>query len=385
MRRDTFTGMDASSWKRLESLFSFASRSPLYLDGESSCFDLERLGEPVFTDDCVLIKVRILQHMQALCQDAAVQVIDVDHPCRKAVLRMHFSQWESLGRFCDTFRALWTQVRVKDEVVILDAVNSPAWLAGDVVYRDDDVIHMAELFCGGFAGWTQAGWMLKESGCPLRTDWMLDLEASLQPCLEALVPGIVLADTAQDILAQDDAETLFLNANVEHHWWHGIWAARPADLAVCSPPCQPWSTAGSQSGLDSADGRLVLLLADIFGVVRTPVVCLEEVVGFREHPDFRIVMEAWADAGYACLHQQDLQLAELLPTWRKRSMFIFVHKTTAGQVPEVLQHVPWAKVPRPSLQGMKAYFPVLPEALLRPCRLDASTLAVYLDPWFLPP
>ena len=214
---------------------------------------------------------------------------------------------------------------------------------------------------------------------------MLDLEASLQPCLEALVPGIVLADTAQDILAQDDAETLFLNANVEHHWWHGIWAARPADLAVCSPPCQPWSTAGSQSGLDSADGRLVLLLADIFGVVRTPVVCLEEVVGFREHPDFRIVMEAWADAGYACLHQQDLQLAELLPTWRKRAMFIFVHKTTAGQVPEVLQHVPWAKVPRPSLQGMKAYFPVLPEALLRPCRLDASTLAVYLDPWFLPP
>ena len=157
MRRDKFTGMDASSWKRLESLFSFASRSPLYLDGESSCFDLERLGEPVFTDDCVLIKVRILQHMQALCQDAAVQVIDVDHPCRKAVLRMHFSQWESLGRFCDTFRALWTQVRVKDEVVILDAVNSPAWLAGDVVYRDDDVIHMAELFCGGFAGWTGKG------------------------------------------------------------------------------------------------------------------------------------------------------------------------------------------------------------------------------------
>ena len=40
---------------------------------------------------------------------------------------------------------------------------------------------------------------------------------------------------------------------------------------------------------------------------------------------------------------------------------------------------------RPSLHGMRAYFPVLPDKLLQPCRMSEEILAKYLDPWYLPP
>ena len=378
--------MEIQTWNRLQGLFSFANRSPATLEGDSSCFDLEIVGQPVQCEDSVLVRVQILQHMQATYQDSQVFPLALDHPDRKAVLRMSLEQWASLGVFCKYIRALWTQVRVKDTIVVLDCIRSPAFLAGDVRYRCDEVIHAAEIFCGGFAGWTQAAWVLKDSGCPLQMEWMLDIDEELQGSLETLLPDLLTANTKAELEEHlETGQPVFIAANLEHHWWHAAWSLKPPDMILCSPPCQPWSTAGQQAGLNSPDGRLLLYLAELMRVIRVPVVCLEEVSGFRDHVDFAEVMKAWQSAGYSCVFQENMQLAEILPTWRKRYMMILVHNELGAAAQKPLQVVTWTKVPRPSLHSMRAYFPILPDCLLRPCRLLPETLDIYLDPWYLPP
>ena len=225
-----------------------------------------------------------------------------------------------MGVYCRYIRALWTHVRVNDDVVVLDSIRSPAFLAGDVRYRCDDVIHTAEIFCGGFAGWTQAGWVLKDAGCPIQTDWLLDIQEDLQDSLTALIPDLLVADTPEELeLHMETENTVFVAANFEHTWWNVAWSLRPPDMVVCSPPCQPWSSAGQQAGLNSPDGRLLLQLAELMSVVQIPVVCLEEVAGFCDHGDFPEVMQAWHAAGYKCVFQESLQLADVLPTWRRRA------------------------------------------------------------------
>ena len=378
--------MAGNPWEGYCRLFHFAQNSPVELDGETSCFELAVQGSPIETDDGVLVRVTILQHLQGCLSGDSIETIAIDHPCRKAVLRMNHGHWAAVGRHSRTIRAMWTQVHVRDTVVILDATQGPAFLTGDVQYRQDEVLHMAEIFSGGFAGWTQAGWVLQEMRCPVRTDWLLDIEEAVQASLEALMPQLRTVRTAPELPDETDFATpIFLSANVEHTWWHGIWSLGPPDIVTLSPPCQPWSTAGQQGGLSTADGRLLLLLADIMSAIQTPVVCLEEVAGFFSRQDYAQVMQAWASAGYHCIYNQSLQLAEVAPTWRKRCLLVLVHDNCGAAAQRPLQALHWNRLPRPSLNAMQAYFPVLPASLLRTCEISAEALAVYLDPWFLPP
>ena len=381
------SAMGETWWASLQQLFSFANQSPLCLDGECSCFDLKiDRASAVFCSEDVLVRATILQHMQTVLASGDVVPVQVDHPCRKAVLRLRSADWATLGAHCDFIRALWTQVRVSGEVVIVDTTVGAAFLAGDVCLRDDTTLQIAEIFCGGFAGWTQAAWQVNATGHPVRAAWLLDLEDAVQAPLEHLIPDLSTVASASELQAcADHTNPLLLLANFEHTWWHRVWASMPPDIVTASPPCQPWSSAGSQSGLSSPDGRLILLLISVLQVVRVPVVCLEEVPGFCQHQDFPVIMSAWEASGYTCVYREEVQLAEVAPTWRKRCLMIFVHKVRLPEATSVLTAQHWWPVGRPSLFGMRAYFKVLPADLLRHCVIAADVLQQYLDPWYLPP
>ncbi|CAE7226264.1 unnamed protein product [Symbiodinium sp. CCMP2592] len=373
-------------WQDYKNLFSFANRTLESLDGMNACFHLLKEGSPVFSDDSVLVRARILQELQTVVADDRVEVLAADSPQRLAVLRMSYANWHAVGQHGQSFRALWTGVRVQGDIVILDTTTGPAFLTSDVAFREHETIQVAELFSGGFAGWSQASWIISNMGAPVRTSWVLDIEDHLLPPLQAMDPSLQKAESRRELDALDvEQGPVALLANAEHTWWHGIWARAAPHLLAVSPPCQPWSGAGSGQGLESPDGRLLLLVAAVMTVVRVPVVCIEEVAGFSSHVHFDVVMAAWREAGYDLVARQELQLAEVAPTWRRRLMLILVHRETGPQVPDMPCFVPWQPVPRPSLALMKAYFPILPSGLATPCQLSRELLQVYLDPWYMPP
>ncbi|CAE7020860.1 unnamed protein product [Symbiodinium sp. KB8] len=173
-----------------------------------------------------------------------------------------------------------------------------------------------------------------------------------------------------------------MSADIMWNWWLRGFLHMPVQLVAASPPCQPWSSAGYESGLDSLDGMLMLRLIDAVSAAGIPVVVLEQVAGFLKHPHYPVVMKAWARANYEVKWQETLNLLDVLPCQRVRHICVFARQ---GALPEVaLTPVSWTMQRRVTLGHAHAVFD-LPGPLLRAAIPDEATLAKYLDPWYVPP
>ena len=69
----------------------------------------------------------------------------------------------------DTFRASWTSTRSNEDILALDSTVGAAFLAGYIPVQCNETLRVAEVFFGGFCGWTQAGFCLREAGVKVRS------------------------------------------------------------------------------------------------------------------------------------------------------------------------------------------------------------------------
>ena len=244
-----------SLWNRISGLFQFAHEQLGTLDGKTSCSRLRKLGQHVVCEDSVLVKVQIQQRAIVDVSGSELRQVAGDHAGQVAVLRMRLSDWLFLGQFVDELSAIWTQINIMDGSVVLDSTIGPAFLTGHIPLARHEALKMAEVFCGGFCGWTQAAYCLRDAGVPIKTCWLLDSDAELIDPIRTAHPDIKVTFGPSDFdKFQDLDDTVFLKADLNEGWWHRVWAGRTPDLIAASPPCQPWSTAGHQGGLQCPDG-----------------------------------------------------------------------------------------------------------------------------------
>ena len=306
--------MEDGSWRReLEGLFKFASSQQEALTGAEACFKLQLLGDHVHTDTAVLIRAIILAS-DGKCVGNAVH--HAQDSGQTVLLRVRFGDWEVLRFRGSAVRAFWTLPVTSPDGLILDATVGPAFLAADAYLSHHETVQLAELYCGGFCGWSQAAWSISRHGPRITPTWQLDSCGRLAPFIRTMHPTTQLVLDPEDFNALDPQDPAFVCAKVQDRWWQRIWTLRPPHVATLSPPCQPWSTAGRLGGLHTEDGRLPLVTAKILEVVKVPVICMEEVQGFLQHSDFPEVMKAFVTAGYKKVWGRVLQLSEVAPTHR---------------------------------------------------------------------
>ena len=159
-----------SLWEEISGLFSFAHDQLGALEGQSSCFKLRKVGQHVVCEDSVLLKVEILQKAVVEVSGTDIQQVAGQQTGQVAVLRMRLSDWFFLGQFVDELSAIWTQVNIMDGSVVLDSTVGPAFLTGHIPLARNEALRLAEVFCGGFCGWTQpasgkAGCRSRLAGC----------------------------------------------------------------------------------------------------------------------------------------------------------------------------------------------------------------------------
>ena len=258
-------------------LFEWTRELVPELQGQCRCFAVQKMGAEVVLEDCVLVKVRI--------QNAADFTMGNEGPTgiaeaagfrlQKAAVRMTRSQWDMLGRHVQEFRLLQAMVTLDEQIFVLDVTTTPAFMAGYAPLLTGETLKVAELFSGGFLGWSRAGFALRDVGVPWHTSWFLDADCTFaEPPLRYLEPNVTVVSTAEQLSALPcDSTPVFLAADFRSSWWRNIAALRPAHMACVSPPCQPWSRAGRQSGLDTQDGRL-LIQVPVFWVHRVLLLSL---------------------------------------------------------------------------------------------------------------
>ena len=301
----------------------------------------------------------------------------------KVVVSVSEAIYSSVVAHSKVIRILQANLSSDQGLPIIDTCTGHAVVASTSHLQRSETIEIAELFCGGFNGWSQGVKVLRSFGYQCRTRWLLDTAPECFEGSRQVNPGLqAIYDQEQLLEHCPSQDPGFLCANLESPWWLQALAITGPQIVCVSAPCQPWSVGGLGSGLDSEDGRLLLHVFGQMAFLQPPVIVLEQVHGFRTHPHSVQVQQAWIEAGYREAWSSVLDMVDVAPTSRKRYLLVLLRVDLEGA--PALQFE-WPVLPRRPTLGTFDCVLNLPSHMHKDCLLDEATLAKYLDPWFLPP
>ncbi|OLP96400.1 hypothetical protein AK812_SmicGene21382 [Symbiodinium microadriaticum] len=307
----------------------------------------------------------------------------VSAPKQNVVLRLRHSDWHLLEDISQPLRVIQAVCHDLQSDVIMDCTQQATVVVGSRALVQETSVQMAELFCGGFAGWTQAAWVLHKHGIPVSTRWTLDIDEDCHNMLQLQAPSLEIIRSFEELEGLDEGTSqVHVDSSIEWDWWLHCFAKWPINMLVASPPGQPWNHTEQASGLDSADGRLLLRVLDIASAFQVPVVGLELSMGFFRHPHYNRVVAAWQAAGYKLHWQAPLNLLDVLPCARPRCFVVLHLQVIAGEPSHSSSN--WVSSKRANLREARAIFDH-PPSLHASLILSAEELAVYMDPWYMPP
>ena len=301
----------------------------------------------------------------------------------KVLVKLSEAMFQAVARQSRTLRILQAEVIQGLQGPIIDTTSGRAVVAGAAPTRQDTVLEISEVFCGGFNGWSQGVQVLRSFGYDCCVKWLLDTDETCYEGTRQLHPAVHKAYTQADLeqASQGDAP-VFVCASLEHVWWAQGPALTSPQILCASPPCQPWSQGGTGSGLESQDGQLVLHLLGQLAFLQVPIVLIEQVPAFRSHPHFPAVREAWIEAGYQERWFGTMDLVECAPVSRNRFLLLLVRDDVPS--PNLVFEKP-VLPPRPTLGSFDCLPDQQPLGMLEACRLSPEVLQMYMDPWFMPP
>ena len=266
--------------------------------------------------------------------------------------------------------------------VILDCTGPDAVIISQIPISSHEHLTVAEMFAGGYQGWSQAAWILRQKSVPLSMKWGIEKAADCIPMQRFVNPNQVEAASTSELLQyQGSSNFIMAIGDAWDNWWLRTYNIHPINTLAVSAPCQPWSYAGRETGLQSEVGRLMLRVIDIAAALGVEYVILEQVTGFKSHPHYQHVMTAWDDAGFCICWRASLDLAEVLPCQRARHLIVL--KNRAFGQPSLPPAFVW-KCPSPGTLHSTQALLDLPPCLAAQCTPSPETLSLYLNPALIP-
>lgn len=204
---------------------------------------------------------------------------------------------------------------------------------------------------------------------------------------------VIGIDAALDMLKHDCIpESFILHASVDDAKVYVIAGLIGISTWLASPPCQPWSRASRQKGLEEEDGAIFGKFMYWLGVARVLCINLENVPGLPKHPHYKTLREIISIAGFDLVLASCDRATPVLPIMRTRWLATCVrkdvHYTDArlamAQSVAFPQNIPGVG----ELNSIGAFNCVqyeLQDWEVMQCVPNASVLQILSDPKFLPP
>ena len=250
-------------WSEMSDLYNFALGTVSQHEGQHACFCLTLSDHVVVTGADVLIKAVVNDAAQMICarrNPMFVEPRSQDTVGGTVILRASTQDYEVLLRRVKEVRVLQAFISCQQSTVIIDATQGPSFFAGAMQTQCHEVLQIAEVFAGGFAGWSRAVASLRGCGLPIHVSWILERDSACRSPLHVMDSGLVEATMPDDIPPhRQPTDTVLLVADFRDSWWRRVVHLRPVDVALFSPPCQPWSSASYAEGLGAEDGLGELL------------------------------------------------------------------------------------------------------------------------------
>ena len=244
-------------------------------------------------------------------------------------------------------------------------------------------VRVIELFSGACGGWkTALNFVTQQTGVEFSTLAVdHDLNAAFAYAVSFAVPLVSGNSHVNPALASMHAN-LVVQADVAGDSWLELASAWKPDLVTISAPCQPWSSAGSASGLYSDMGQVLFKALSACKLLRPRVIALEQVSAFMSHEHYRLLVQTLRWAGYNLHHSHVLEASEILPIARARWLAIALRVDDPVVIPCPFKG--WTSGGQAVPNTWNAILPhdMLDDARIRP---DSYVLAISARHDLLPP
>eukprot|EP00438_Fugacium_kawagutii_P030649 Skav221855 [mRNA] locus=scaffold1175:104647:110856:+ [translate_table: standard] len=193
-----------------------------------------------------------------------------------------------------------------------------SWAVVPMLTSGDDILRCAELFAGGFGGWSASLDVLtafnSQKFSVLAVEHDMEIAKTYAASRKAtLVP----ANTNLSDLDLTQGHWIVHKSVTDPDMKALLTSYQPHFLCI-SAPCPPWSTASRSPGLGSDDGQLLPQALGLLRWIRAPVVLIEQVAGFRQHQHFAVIGDLLKMLGYSLAWHKIVDLAQHSQTTRTR-------------------------------------------------------------------
>ena len=361
--------LNLSEWQRLSQCAQAVSAVPL---GATANFVVQCIGEASFHDGFAFIRAD------------SVAAFEGSNVCRRVLLKLTFTDWCLTKHATGPLKILQSRL-FRDAAwddILLDTTGPDSVVVMQTTTQSFEKLTVAEVFAGGFQGWSQAAWCLHQLSVPISMAWGVEKAADCVPMQKLNHPDqLEVASVSELSRIKPEDPYVMIVGDVEQNWWIRTVNIKPVNMFTVSSPCQPWSFAGREAGLSSPAGRLILRTADIASALDIGLIAIEQVAGFKAHPHYETVLEFWRKLGYYVSWSATLELSEVLPCQRSRHLLVLRHSRYGP--PPLLPPVVW-KVPDPGNLLTSRSVLDLPPSMQQQCTPTADTLSLYLNPALIP-
>ena len=126
---------------------------------------------------------------------------------------------------------------------------------------------------------------------------------------------------------------LALLADIMESEWLSVTLHNDAETWMVSFPCQSWSSMGHGSGSNSDSGRVLLRVVQCGRLLQPLYILMENVAGFRQHPEYPCFCKAMEEAGFVLAASVAHDLARISYTTRRRWLAVFVNTLRVEEWP----------------------------------------------------
>ena len=243
-----------------------------------------------------------------------------------------------------------------------------------------DEFRLAELCCGYMGGWSSATDVLPNWTVGVA----LDISESAVANYKLNHSGTVLKDMG-GIADADPSQCLILCHDLCDFDWLEVFNYKDINCFSLSTPCQSWSSLGSGSGSDSANGQVLVAAVQAVRLTQPVMVLMEQVFGFRRHSEYDDFLQAMQQSGYRLAQAGVHDLEVLSHTTRKRWLGIFINTAHISRWDQLGKFLS-ALVKEPHAFKPEAHcFAFLTPEQLNAVRIQHAEELLLDDPKLLPP
>lgn len=322
------------------------------------------IGKEFVAAQCCIINVS--GFMQSHFNDISLTGEMCDHE-RNSDFLVRFSnlQWEAVARHTEHLIA--TGAKFKSGYLEIPSTKGALMplqrRRGDEGNSETQHLRVAEMFCGGFSGWSYGLRGMVKRGIRLRHLWAVDRDID---CIKAYSishqPDVVGFDAEKlwgeikDSLDRGKEPSTLIHVDIKDKWWLTLFPQK-VDILLASPPCPPWVVTNTSPGFNRADGLTFQGMIECIAWVRPCIVVREEVATIMKHEQWPVILALIRWANYRVHACHALNLIDHAPQNRNRCIMILINQTDDPCTDHVFE-----KWPISQSQSLHTYKAILKEA-----------------------